>query len=51
MNIQIKPSNTNLNPEKFSSNQRKGFVRNHAWTNNQAFIHFDYQRINMILLK
>jgi hypothetical protein len=51
MNIQTKPSNTNLKPDKFSSNQMQNFVHNHARTENQASIHFDYQRINMILSK
>jgi hypothetical protein len=38
MNIQTKPSNTNLKPDKFSSNQMQNFVHNHAWTKNQASI-------------
>jgi len=51
MNIQTKPSNTNLKPEKFLSNQMQNFVHNHAWTKNQASIQFEYQRINMTLSK
>ena len=43
--------NTNLNPNKFSSNQGQSFIQNHSRKNNLIFICFNYQTINTILSK
>ena len=45
------PNNMNQNPEWLQTIQGHRHVGNHARIPNLAFIHFDYQRINMILSK
>jgi len=42
---------TQISIQKFSCTQAQCFIWNHALIHNLEFIHFDYQRINIILLK
>jgi hypothetical protein len=50
-NIQRKPSNVDPKSDRIQSKQTHKYVGNHAKIPNPAFIHFDYQTINMIFLK
>ena len=47
-NIQGRPNNMDPKSVRIQSKQRHEHVRNHARLD-LAYIHFDYERINMIL--